>query len=680
MRAVSVTLGMPARRLVAVVRHLLLGLLLACGGACTDGTPAELDAGTGQPVTLTILTPADGTWTRERTISVTGLLAGAVGGEVRLGERTAPVVGGEFLLPAVPLVRGVNHLVVEHPATGAQAAATVLQDDTPPRITIQEPALGSFCPGVPCATTLAALVEDPAGLGEVSLQGEPADLLAGPPFVQPVSLLPGLQSLTVTATDTLGNQSATTRAVLSGTFFSPDEPLGTAVRLFLGETALATIGELVGQTVDGLDLGSLVQGYNPVFQNSRFTVVVNSLRHDPGCLLELSPGAGYLAVSLFLPRVEVQAGVSGDVQLTATGILEAATFEGKLRLRLAADGRSLVAHVDEPRLVLQGLQLYVVEGEDLLKLLGTYQQDVEDALARKLASLLSDVLPGLAADAFATLLEPWPLEVLGRSWSLQLVPETVDLLPTGIRLDVGGRLRLLDGGERPLLATSPGYYVTPGEDGLGLPFSGLMLSVKDDLLNLLLHEAWRTHVLEFTLDQAFLDRARLEIELVAGFLGSLLTELQPPVDPEALVELQLRASLPPVAELTADPAAPLQLDLGDLLVDVVLPGASPRTLVSLAVSVRAQASASYAKGLLVVTVGEAQLSLHAVGGEAYGAAQALFDPAAAVLLASLEPLLSSLIAPLPLPSPAGLAVERFDLTAAVVQDGYLSLRVSLVEQ
>lgn len=663
----------PWSMIPAVVPFLLLAAQPGCGS-----DPGQT-AAPGQKltrVTLAITDPADGLRTREAEIAVAGLVEGAAPGDpIEVAGVVVPVERERFFVPALPLAEGDNLLQALHrPSGAASEPVTVLRDSTPPRLAITEPPVGTLQQEPSCPVTMEVTASDPSGVDSLLLAGMPFTGKEPGPYRRELSLGSGLHALVAEAVDMLGNRAEDSVHVLCGPFASPDDPQQGALRAFLGNDALVPIASTIASALDRLDLTALAVAQNPLFESGGFTLLARSITLAPGTQLALRAGQGTLSASLVLGAVQIEVELLGKARMFGTLAAEGAHLQGELRLRLAEDGRSLAAGFGELQVDLQGLRIGVDEQDDLLEALSCCRDSIERSLEGKLADLLADAVPGLIADGFTRVLEPLPLEVLERSLELSLQPEEIDVSPLGVALGLGVQLRLQSA---PTLLASPGYPATPGAPHALSPTGGLLIAASDDLLNLMLHEVWRSAGLELIIDQAFLDRNRIELDLVAGFLGSLLDGLVPAVDPEEPVVLRTRAPLPPLVRIEpGDDRMPLGLTLPDLLVEVVLPGPPERLLLRMAVSLKVRAEAVVEAGNLKLRIGELEIDCHAAGGEASEQARQVVVPAVRAIVDSVRPLLDTLVAHLPLPSLAGLTIEKLRLTGEG-QGSYLALWISL---
>ncbi|HLS40382.1 MAG TPA: hypothetical protein VK038_06440, partial [Ornithinicoccus sp.] len=189
-------------------------------GEPTLSVPAEVVA--GSPVTVTGTAPGADT--------VQVLRDGDVVAEVG-------VVDGAWTAQ-VPLVEGPNELVARAVNAGGAAETdpvTVVLDTTAPTL--------EWLPGEgtavlePVVTVSGTVADEHAGVTSVTVQGEPVEVADDGTFGAEVSLDPGVNEVTVTATDAVGNEVSQTREVvhvpLTAEWETPGQGRARPVHLYL---------------------------------------------------------------------------------------------------------------------------------------------------------------------------------------------------------------------------------------------------------------------------------------------------------------------------------------------------------------------------------------------------------------------------------------------------------------
>ena len=168
--------------------------------------------------TVAIASPADLDVVQTATVTVTGTSAGAA--SVRVNGVAAAITGGTWRADNVPLEQG--RTVITATATSASghvATATVFayRDAIPPRIAVSSPADGSTVQQTPI--DVSGMVDDivvgtiNAGQATITVNGSPAEVSNRAFLARNVTLAPGLNTLTIVATDQGGNHSTVTSRV-----------------------------------------------------------------------------------------------------------------------------------------------------------------------------------------------------------------------------------------------------------------------------------------------------------------------------------------------------------------------------------------------------------------------------------------------------------------------------------
>jgi len=172
-----------------------------------SGTVAQLVVAFQVPPplpTISITSPADGSYTRTPSIQVTGQ-AGGSATVVSVNGQAATLGPGGAFTAAVTLSQGPNDIVAtaSDPAGDqAIAAVGVVLDTTPPTVTVSSPAAGAIT-NQP-QMTVAGTATDDYGIASLTVDGQPVTL-TGNQFSTTVPLSPGANTITVTATDLAGN-------------------------------------------------------------------------------------------------------------------------------------------------------------------------------------------------------------------------------------------------------------------------------------------------------------------------------------------------------------------------------------------------------------------------------------------------------------------------------------------
>jgi hypothetical protein len=529
-------------------------------------------------------------------------------------------------------------------------------------LAFQAPAPGTFVTDCAAPLPVAVALTPAEAATLVTLEGQLVTPVDG---VVRGEVIPaeGLNVLTAVAMDAGGGKSREHRAFLCGTYAAPEQLVQNAADLYLGRAALAALVSVSADVFDGLDLGAGFTGA-PVYENDVVRVDLQRIEHAPGTVFELAPDEGTLALELdlfgvdgyFTVTIQGSSGHSYDAHVHAERLSAWAT----VTLGLGADG-AIQVFLDRITFDFEGLELYLGdEGSDLLAILPSARDVLVDLLESMLAQTLQDMLPAALQKGLARLSEPFDVSLLGRTFQLSFAPAALEVKPEGVHLALDLGLAGLD--PDPSYA-SPGVLWTPGNDAWAKGLTGFRLAVKDDLLNVVFHEAWRAGLLQVAIDQALIDRNKLEIDLVAGFLGGLLERIPDAPGPETPIHLDLRPAFPPVASLDLPAAGGVRLGVGDLRIDVWADEWSWLTpLVPFTLTLRAELGVTAEGTKLAPSIGTFEVLLDVASDDpALFAAETYAGPVADQLFGVVGPLLGDLLTEIPVPVPEGLVVKSLSV-------------------
>ena len=151
--------------------------------------------------------PADDTVTANATVVLSGTVTGAL--TVDVDGVATTLAGGSFTTPSLALAEGSNSFVLTATAVGGgttQRVHRIVRDSTSPQITVQQPSSGAVVAASPLA--VSGIASD-AHLQSVTVDGITATL-DGASFSAAVALTEGASTVTVSATDSVGNSSQAT--------------------------------------------------------------------------------------------------------------------------------------------------------------------------------------------------------------------------------------------------------------------------------------------------------------------------------------------------------------------------------------------------------------------------------------------------------------------------------------
>ncbi len=166
--------------------------------------------------TIAITSPADHRVSKEQTVTVTGQITDAHPMSILLGlspggtEVQGELIGGNFYFRNLPLAEGENTLSFEardRAGNVAQNSLTLHRDTTPPVLTVSAPVTGTSI-AVPSVQVQGAVSD--GHFSALHINGTHCPVQDGQ-FSHPLNLAEGVNTITVTASDSAGNQQ--TRAL-----------------------------------------------------------------------------------------------------------------------------------------------------------------------------------------------------------------------------------------------------------------------------------------------------------------------------------------------------------------------------------------------------------------------------------------------------------------------------------
>jgi hypothetical protein len=394
-------------------------------------------------------------------------------------------------------------------------------DGPPPVLKITSPARGTIQSGlddVEVRGTVTAAPDTGNGAGlpvaSVEVNGVPAQVATDGSFVARVPIGAGATMLHTVALDTDGNEALDTRTIEAGTLLPIDSTIDDAITAAISRDAFAKIGELAGNLIKATDLGSLVQGMNPVVDSG----------DGPDCLygqafiqdldmanatIELVPYAGGLQLHATIDGLDVPlttqyavACVDGDtdVRITAdhvdiVGDLALSVSNGRIDVELMNPDVQL----DNLEIDASGLPGTII---DMLSLDSAIQWIIPYAVDMFVGPMLNDAIAGMAVG-------PLELDILGQHLTMGVSPSAIEMTADGGKLMMDSEFHVR-GSE-----LSPGLVFTQN----GLPSmdagNGFQLAMADDAINQLMNGFWAVGAMNMTIPHQAgqFDHLKLEARL-----------------------------------------------------------------------------------------------------------------------------------------------------------------------
>lgn len=580
------------------------GLVLALGlgpWACDDGAStgdprgaggmgggADMGGGEGGgggspdmrmpiPARIAITSPTNGSIVPGPFVDVTGTYTGPESAITVNGEQ-ATLMGDAFTV-RVLLDGGEQEIIAS--GGGAEARITVQVDAHPPRIDIQSPIRGTWTEDA--QLDFLFRITDDAGLARVTFDGDrEVDTGLAPDFaINGLPLANGLNILRLEAFDVPGNFAREHVSILQGPLQDPDVTIPGALRLHIGTAGLDSLEQVAIRLLREQDLTALIP--NPLFEEGPFRAEVSAITWRDPPILELTPSAGELGISIRLEELvlvmSLQIGEQEVYQIGAGA--GAVTITGRITPRVR-DGQIYIP-LEDLEVVFTDLQVQPGDVPRFEENPEEGQSLIEELAGVTIEVLAEQYLPRLLDDLLGRIDEPIDLDVLGAQLQIRFVPDVIVVSPRGLSIRVDAGVVFL--GAPPPGASLPGYVGTrtpwdgvPDTDAIGI-------AIDDDLLNLVLYQIWRTGVLLPRLDS--MTDLGGQGALVSTVLGNLVRRAYPGLAVGTPIALETDLPLPPVVKVQkADGAVGLTIGIGDMDVNILTDNAASMHLVRGAASLQ----------------------------------------------------------------------------------------------
>ncbi len=420
----------------------------------------------------------------------------------------------------------------------AACSADQAGDGAPPTLEILTPERGGF--GADGEVTVTGTVRD-NGAVRVTINGADVEVGSDGSFATTLDVEPGITILETHAIDGSGNDVRDVRAVLAGTLAPTDGTTSSKLGAHLGPEGLATIGNALATTAEGIDFTAAATALNPVYQDGGcLGATINITSVEVGNIdvaLAAQPGSlgTTVAIDNFVVRMRANfkvACIGGSTNITVR--TSKATLNDDLGIALL--GGQLKTSLPSPTVSLEGFSVDVggVPGaiESLLK--GKAREAAEKAIV----STLKSKVPPMADTQLAALIaRPLDTALLGHDLAISVAATSLDLSDNGLFIAADTKL-LIAGGEGGTFVTQPMPIsgVTPDGPDLGIV-------IANDLVNQLFASLWAAGAFDMSLSAE-----------AAGPVAALLDD--------DVRTLDISLSLPP----TVTTRAALELAIGDLII------------------------------------------------------------------------------------------------------------------
>ena len=239
---------------------------------------AKVTVTRGDVPTVTINSPADGSFGNHTPIAVMGTISGTSPITVTVNGAAASVSGTSFTA-SVALAQGANPITATatNAFGSATASVTTTLNTTPPVVTITQPANGASFTTQPISVT--GTVQSASPITAIALNGSP--LAPGTSFSTTSGLSQGSNTLTVQATDAAGNVGSAAVTVT----YSPVAPLSITIATPPNGAILSSPAIPVAGTVNDPTAHVAVNGFYGVVTGTAYVAPLVFLQEGPNTLV-----------------------------------------------------------------------------------------------------------------------------------------------------------------------------------------------------------------------------------------------------------------------------------------------------------------------------------------------------------------------------------------------------------
>jgi len=508
-----------------------------------------------------------------------------------------------------------------------------------PLLTLDNPAAAAFLSDgqIPVSGEAEALTD-------VTVNGQPATLSTGG-YASTTTLTRGVNIVEARGTDELGNHLFVRHGVLAGQYGNASQPIDNALDLRVNKGGLRDILDAASDMLTPQTVADQIS--NPVYTTSYdvqgttvadLSASVTQIGFDR-LSIEVTPMDGELYISVWVPNLYVgleAAGSAIGIDYSTDATLWADRVELGGYATVDAQNGHLVVGWDRSAVNLIGFGYNIDFVPDQIEQ-ATVIDGVMQIVDRLLADQLDQQLPSLLEQQLSQLGIDFQTDVQGKTLTVHGDFASASVDPDGIALGLD-----LDVNMPGSTHGAPGYLTAPAGTPTLDASSDLSVALSDDLLNRTMFEAWGAKLLDMQLST---DDGSLDPHMLTPLGASQGT-------------IKTRADLPPVI-VQKDHG--LQMQIGELDVQVDTPDGDLGTHLDAAVAVYANLNLSVHNGTLRLDIGTPDLVMQ-VRDSDWGAS----DEATTALLEQMLPIdsLMSLLGSiqLPLPSLGGLTVQQASVT------------------
>ncbi len=407
-----------------------------------------------------------------------------------------------------------------------------------------------------------------------------------------VDLARGVNVVEAQAVDGNGDTLFVRHGVISGDFANPDDGVSDALAVRVNQSGLDKVGTMVADYMTPALITSSATAMNPVYADSygvwgwdavTVSADIDNISFDTP-QIQFTPSSGLLTLTATLPNLLVNANAYGDVvgidfdedlsmsasSAVITASVSVDVVDGAISVTLTNCSVDLKDFAYDTSLLPGDIESYI--------LVDTIRSTVEEMLVTK----INEMVPDLLSSTLAGLDPSFSTDILGHTVDMAFGFADASIDTKGIALDLDVDVGMDYTGAR----TYAGYLSAPKVSPTIDTHSDIAAGFSDNVLNMVLFQAWRAGVLDMSLSttDGSLDPAMLI--LLKADEGTISTS----------------ARLPPVLVQSSDGQA--QVQMSEMLVTIDTPGGGLGEHIVVAMSLWVDVQMVIEDGSLVLSLGE----------------------------------------------------------------------------
>lgn len=429
-------------------------------------------------------------------------------------------------------------------------------------ITVDMSGLDRFVqPGDATTWPIAGVATASEGLASVTVNDAPVEIDGSGAFAATVPVMPGLTRIGILATDEAGHTRKGDRTLLAARFLPDGDFNPGAANLVLTNAVLAAMSDGIAAQASGVDVAGEILARDVLSQDDRcITWPVSANQGQVTASLVADSGNLWLRIRVPNLYVFFQGSCRGLISTIPIAGEMIGTIDVWTRLTAKPPATGACLHAFDhtpPEVVISGwgfdvwgtsgpLQGWIVE-----LFSGNKSAEARAQLAQQVGARANQLLGTKLANV-SVFERTSQLDLLGRPLSLELCVSKIEKAGSTLFAHVAAR------------ATGAGSREAPGApqlDDAPVRAGANELALDGNLIAQLLFASWR---------DGGLTRAAPDID--AGVLQILMPGLADEFPDATVAQVSIDAELPPYVRATPDGPGDLQIELGDLMIDVSIEG------------------------------------------------------------------------------------------------------------